>query len=168
MWLTPNKEQALQLLMWAYLTAARKSHPLLMVPSFSFLPACLPAKRPCSALMAAFVIVPGKLMLARVPGTGWWVQTGLIPFWTKPPPSWVCCSSSCTGTIWAKHAVWFSESWKMSLLITRKQSEIVVKFWKVLVCFSFQWLHQSSGKEGCPCGWWLMAILQITDARRHS
>lgn len=76
MWLTPNEEQALQLLMRAYLTAARKSHPPLMAPSFSFLPACLPAKRPCSALMAAFVIVPGKLMLACVPGTGWVVQTG--------------------------------------------------------------------------------------------
>lgn len=62
--------------MRAYLTAARKSHPPLMAPSFSFLPACLPAKRPCSVLMAAFVIVPGKLMLACVPGTGWVVQTG--------------------------------------------------------------------------------------------
>lgn len=105
---------------------------------------------------------------ARTCARDWLVSVDRIPFWTKPPTRWVFCSSSCTGTMWAKYAVWFSESWKMSLLITWKQSEIFVKFWKILVCFSFRWLHQSSGKEGCPHSWWLMAILQITDARRHS
>lgn len=92
---------------------------------------------------------------ARMCARDWLGSANRIPFWTKPLTSWVCCSSSCTGTIWVKSITW-------------KQSEIFVKFWKVFVCFSFQWLHRSSGKEGCPHSWWLMAILQITDARRHS
>lgn len=36
---------------------------------------------------------------ARTCARDWLVTANRIPVWTNPLKSWVCCSSSCTGTI---------------------------------------------------------------------